>query len=139
MKEIQKLVVLGVISDGEKILVSRRLEPKEPEVHEKWDLIGGTNELGESLIDTLIREISEETGMTVEIGGLLPKTVFKTWDYHTHIQHTHLLCYVCKKKEGTPRLGDSMIGELRWVTPEEALALDLLPTAREFLKMYTNL
>jgi len=139
MKETQKLVVLGLITDGEKILVSKRLEPKEPEVHEKWDLIGGTNELGEPLTDTLRREISEETGLTVKIGGLLPKTVFKTWDYHTHLQHTHLLCYLCKKKDGTEHLGDSMIGELKWVTPKDALTLDMLPTAREFIEMYTNI
>lgn len=44
-----------------------------------WDLPGGLLEIGEPLQDGLLREVSEETGLTVEVGPLLI-----AWDHWVH-------------------------------------------------------
>jgi len=58
----------GVIFDGGTVLLARRnQDPGKGE----WSLPGGAVELGERVVDALKREIGEEVGITVEIGGLI--------------------------------------------------------------------
>lgn len=140
MEQKQKLVVLGIIKNPEgNILVSQRLDPKIKEAHLKWDVPGGTNEFGESLEETLKREIFEETGLNVEINELIPKCVSKNWEHQDYLQHTLVFCFKCKLINGELCLKDHKINQLKWVKPEEALKLDLLPTTEEFLKYHNKL
>lgn len=68
-----KLIVLGLITNNKnEILLSQRFDPDIKDAHLKWDLLGGTNEFGESLETTLKREIKEETGLRVKVMNLLP-------------------------------------------------------------------
>jgi ADP-ribose pyrophosphatase YjhB (NUDIX family) len=58
----------GVIFDGATVLLARRnQDPGKGE----WSLPGGAVELGEKVVDALKREIAEEVGLTVAIGGLV--------------------------------------------------------------------
>jgi ADP-ribose pyrophosphatase YjhB (NUDIX family) len=57
------LAVGGVVVDQGRVLLVRR--GKEPAMGQ-WSLPGGVLELGESLAEGLIREVREETGLTVE-------------------------------------------------------------------------
>lgn len=54
--------VYGVAIDNEKLLV---IEKNSGPYQNRYDLPGGAQEVGESMIDTLEREILEETGFTV--------------------------------------------------------------------------
>ena len=68
MEKKSKLVVLGLIENqNNEYLLSQRYDPDVPEAHLKWDFPGGTNEFGESLEETLEREVLEETGLKIEI------------------------------------------------------------------------
>jgi 8-oxo-dGTP diphosphatase len=58
----------GVIFDGATVVLARR--DQEPGKGE-WSLPGGAVELGEKVEDALKREIEEEVGITVDIGGLV--------------------------------------------------------------------
>jgi mutator protein MutT len=51
-----------VVEKGKVLLVRRGKEPLKG----KWSLPGGMLELGESLQDGVVREVKEETGLTVE-------------------------------------------------------------------------
>jgi 8-oxo-dGTP diphosphatase len=51
-----------IVADGRVLLVRRRTEPRRGH----WSLPGGLFELGESLSAGLVREVREETGLTVE-------------------------------------------------------------------------
>ncbi len=132
-------MVLGIIQDRDgKILVSQRSDPKIKEAHLKWDVPGGTNEFGESLKETLKREIVEETGLDAEVMQLLPECISKNWDHEEYLLHTLLLCYTCQYKGGNLQSKDHKINDLKWVSPQEALHLDLLSTTRQFIEIFNQ-
>jgi 8-oxo-dGTP diphosphatase len=62
--------VHGVIEDRGKILVLRRA-PSMTYKPGAWDLPGGHLEANESFEECLVREVAEETGLTIEIERLL--------------------------------------------------------------------
>ncbi len=136
MEKKSIIVVLGIIENEQgEVLLSLRNDPKFPGAHLKWDLIGGKNEMGESLEETLIREVDEETGFKIKIEKMLPYSICKNWELLELFQHTLLFCYVCRVVSGELQNREDKIRELRWVTQEEALKLDLLFSAREYLEM----
>ena len=51
-------------SDGKFLLLRRSLE-KYPEIKGRWDIVGGRIDPGIALKENLIREIDEETGLTL--------------------------------------------------------------------------
>jgi len=51
-----------IVEDGRVLLVRRGTEP----LLGKWTLPGGALEVGESLTEVVVREVREETGLTVE-------------------------------------------------------------------------
>jgi ADP-ribose pyrophosphatase YjhB (NUDIX family) len=64
-----------VVDDQGRILLHRRQD------NDMWALPGGKMELGESLADCAIREVKEETGLDVQVVGIVgtytdPKHVF---------------------------------------------------------------
>ena len=63
-----KLTVDGIIYDNNKILlIKRRNNPFKG----KWALPGGFVEYGEKTVDSVIREISEETGLNTRVNKLI--------------------------------------------------------------------
>ena len=58
----------GVIFEGASVLLAKR--GQEP-AKGTWSLPGGAVELGEKVLDALKREIREEVGIQIEVGGLI--------------------------------------------------------------------
>lgn len=140
MERKQKIVVLGIIEDATgSILVTERLDPKVKAAHKKRDIPGWTNEFGESLEETLIREIREETGLSVKDLEVLPQHYSKFREHEDFLQHTLLFCYTCTLEGGTLTISDPKIGEVKWMPLEEALQLDLLETTNFFLQKYLEM
>lgn len=54
-----------VVNDAGEILLIRRSD------NDNWAIPGGAMDLGESLVDTAVRETLEETGVQVEVTGLV--------------------------------------------------------------------
>jgi mutator protein MutT len=137
MKKKSIVVALGIIENGRgEILLSLRNDPKFPGAHLKWDLVGGKVEMGESLEKTIKREAKEESGFKISVGKMLPHCICKNWELPGYFQHTLVFCYVTKKLSGKLHSKDPKIDELKWVTPGKALKMDLIFSARIFLKLY---
>lgn len=85
----------GVLADDEgRILLQRRSDLSS------WGLPGGAMELGESSVDTCIREFYEETGIRVEASRLL--NVYTNFDNHYpngDVAQTIVILYEVKAKE----------------------------------------
>lgn len=132
-------VVLGVPSrsDG-RVLLSQRHAPESPQVHHKWQLIGGGVEFGEHAEEALVREFQEETMLQAEI--LFPYPIVKTsvWtssqlnsEYSTHAT---LLTYIIRLNDDKPNwINDPETADARWFTLEEISQLDALPHTLEIV------
>ena len=65
-------IATGIIKHNDKYLIARRLEPKF--LKGKWEFPGGTIEPNETKFETLVREIKEETNLTI-------KPIKELWSY----------------------------------------------------------
>lgn len=104
-----------LVQDG-KVLLLRR-GPTAPWMPGKWNLPGGTMDEGETPAQTAAREAEEE--VSVKVSGLRKLT-------HQSLPDFDLTVFITSKFSGQPRMTWEN-SEMRWVTPEEALKLDLVP------------
>jgi 8-oxo-dGTP diphosphatase len=111
--------ILGVgalIYDGDRVLLVQR--GKEP-LKGFWSLPGGAVESGERVEQALLREVLEETCLTVKIvrfGEIFERIMP---DPEGRIEyHYVLLDYVCEIESGQPRAGSDS-ADVRWFSPEE--------------------
>lgn len=98
------------------------LQYRSPERYKKWSgyaFPGGHIEEGESLAESVIREIYEETGLTI----VDPKLVaVKDWPLDEEGRYI-VFCY--KATEFTGQLRSSEEGEVSWVEKDQLDQLDL--------------
>lgn len=140
MQQKTKVVVLGVVRNNHgEILLSQRFEPVLPEVHLKWELPGGTIEFGESPIETVVREVAEETGLQVQVKRLLPVCHSKVWNYPDHQQHTLILGFECELLGGELTTTDHKVSSHQWVSVTQAQQADLLEGTEKFLGVLEEL
>jgi 8-oxo-dGTP diphosphatase len=57
-----------VVLDGSRVLLVKRAH--EP-LKGQWSLPGGAVELGETLQEAVVREVREETGLTIDVGAVV--------------------------------------------------------------------
>jgi 8-oxo-dGTP diphosphatase len=119
-REYPEAPIIGVgavvIDSGKVLLVRRGQEPLKGE----WSLPGGALELGETLQQGVVREVLEETGLTVVPGGIVEVLDRITQDELSgRIRYHYVLVdFLCRVTGGTLR-GGSDAEEARWVTQEE--------------------
>lgn len=98
-----------------------------------WALPGGGHDPGESITDTVIREVKEETGLDVEVVRLVgtytnPRHVMAYDDGEVRQQFS--LCFEARWIGGTPREDGTETKEVRWVSPADLSALNMHPSMR---------
>ncbi len=106
--------VAAIIFDQDRVLVIERGTPPGEGL---WSLPGGKLEAGESLSQAVAREVSEETGLVVEVGPLACVVERMGDGYHFVI-----LDYLARWIGGTLAAA-SDVRDARWVTAEELAAL----------------
>jgi mutator protein MutT len=130
----RKLVILGLVENNRgEILLTQRYEPEFPGAHLRWEVPGGAHDWGETLEETCRREIAEETGIKVEIIGLLPLHYENIWDHPEYEMEVVLLGFHCRYESGEPVLGDHKIADIKWFDKHHLPDFDYLPPTREWI------
>ncbi|WP_284581661.1 NUDIX domain-containing protein [Streptomyces sp. 2P-4] len=116
-----------VVDDAGRVLLQRRTD------NGMWALPGGVMELGESIAQCAVRETLEETGITVEITGIVgtytnPGHVFAYDD--GEVRQEFSICLLARPTGGTLRASDESF-EVAWFAPE---AIDDLPMVSSIRK-----
>lgn len=115
-----------VVRDGAVLLVKRAAEP----LRGRWSLPGGVVELGETLEEAVVRELKEETHLTVRVLGLVEAFDRITRDSEGRTRyHYVLLDFLCEALDLNPVAG-SDVDAVAWVRPEEFAAYELGPHAQ---------
>ena len=110
------LAVSAAIIRGGKVLVVRRA--RRPALN-LYTLPGGAVELGEPLTDAIIREVREETSLSVKPVALAGHREVIARDAHGRIErHFVILCFAARWLAGEPILNDEL-DDARWVDPSE--------------------
>ena len=109
-----------VTDDAGRILLQRRTDSGN------WALPGGGMEMNESLADSVVREVKEETGLDIEVTGLVgtytdPRHIIAYTDGEVRRQFN--ICYTARVTGGQLAISDEST-ELRFIDPAE---LDSLP------------
>lgn len=97
-----------------------------------WALPGGGHDVGESVADTVVREVQEETGIDVAVDNIVglytdPRHVMAYDDGEVRQQFS--ICFRAHPTGGQLRTS-SESKEVRWVSPTDLEALDIHPSMR---------
>ena len=128
----QPIVGVGavIICNGKILLEKRKNEPGKG----KWSVPGGLVELGESVKQTVIREVKEETGLEVEKPEHIDVVDNIIRDESGRVKyHFVIIDYFMKLKGGTLKAA-SDAEELKWVPLSDVEKYDLTKTFRAFFQ-----
>ena len=99
-----------------------------------WTLPKGTPDPGETIEQTALREVGEETGLEVRIVGPLPSIEYAFVQDGTRIQKT-VHYFLMEPTGGDLSRHDAEFERVRWVAFEEAGALLRFATERELVAL----
>jgi len=103
-------VVAVIVDDHERVVLSRR---SVPPFLGMWVMPGGKIGLGEPMLSALHREVREEVGIDVVIGGLID--VFEHVTPGVDSDHHVILYYRCRPSRPELTPNPSEVSEARWV------------------------
>jgi len=110
------LAVSAAIFRNGKVLVVRRA--RKPALN-LYTLPGGAVEAGETLVEAAIREVREETSLSIEPVALAGhREVIARDDEGKVERHFVILCFASRWLAGEPVLSDEL-DDSRWVDPSE--------------------
>lgn len=121
-----------VIWRGDKVLLIRRgHEPAKDE----WRLPGGGQEIGETIMQTAVREAKEETGLDVMPLGIVTALDSIFYDSEERIEYHYTLIEVLAESlEGEPVAGDDAV-DVRWATIDEVEDLCAWPEIARVVRL----
>ncbi|GGA28345.1 NUDIX hydrolase [Psychrobacillus lasiicapitis] len=107
--------------------------------HGGWVFPGGQVEAGENLMDALIREIKEESGIDVAVSkliGVYSNTgIHKFYDGITDVPTKVMMDYVCNPVGGELATSEET-SDSQWIVKEKVLDLVTAPAIRTRYKAY---
>jgi len=119
-----------IICNGKILLAKRGSEPGK----NKWSIPGGLVELGETVQETTVREVKEETNLEVQVRRLIDVVDNLEPDEKGRLRyHFVVLDFLVHLKEGSLRAGSDVL-DVRWVPLDEVEEYDLTKTFREFFE-----
>lgn len=133
MPEHRIAVKAFVVAHG-RLLVVRR-QPKDINLPKIWELPGGRLEPGEDPFKGLMREVKEETGLSVTIGAPIEVRHFKLKKGPI----ITMIIFLCETDGGTVKLSAEHTA-FDWITVDEAkqssLAVFYHPSVDAYLRLF---
>lgn len=127
------LVGVGVLVwRGDHVLLIRRGRPPG---EGEWSLPGGAQELGETLFETAVREVKEETGLAIMPVSVLTAVDNIVRDPDGGIRyHYTIIDIMAEWLSGEPQPRDDIVA-VQWATTEDAIAAVAWPATKRVLRM----
>ena len=117
---------------ADRVLVQHRL-PKKGNPWAGLTFPGGHVEVGESIVDSMVREFKEETGLT--ISGLT-NCGYVQWFNPAEDSEYIIFCF--KASAFTGELKSSAEGAMEWMSLEEMKHGPLAPNMEKYLEVFIN-
>jgi ADP-ribose pyrophosphatase YjhB (NUDIX family) len=126
----QPIVGVGavVVCSNEILLEKRGNEPGKG----KWSIPGGIIELGEEAVQTVVREVREETNLMVEKPELMDVVDNVERDENGKVKYHFVIIDYFLRLSGGRAKASSDAAELRWVRLEDVESYVLTRSFREF-------
>ena len=124
------LAVSAAIVRAGQVLLVRRARPPAAGL---FSLPGGVVELGETLEEAVVREVREETGLTIEPVGLagFRETIVRDGDARIE-RHFVILPFAARWRAGEVELNEEL-SEARWLEPAGIAELPTTPGLGEIV------
>lgn len=127
--EKSPLTTLCYIEKDDKYLMLHRVKKQKDVNKDKWIGIGGHFETGESPEECLLREVKEETGLTLTGFSFRGIVTFSAVGFPTE----YMCLYTADQFEGT--LTECDEGTLEWVEKERLMSLNLWEGDKIFFRL----
>ena len=127
-----RLTTLCYLEKDESYLMLHRVTKKNDENHDKWIGVGGHFEFQESPEDCLLREVKEETGLTLNSFSFRGIVTFNSDDHEAEYMHL----YTSSDFSGS--LIQCNEGNLEWVKKSQIENLTLWEGDKIFLRLLAN-
>jgi len=121
-------VVLG----GDMVLMIQRGKPPR---QGSWSLPGGAQELGETIHEAARREVREETGLEIEIFGLIDVVDSVRPDADDKIEYHYTLIDVAGHAVGGTLMAGVDAQDCRWFTRPEIDAMDIWSETKRIIAL----
>lgn len=127
--ETTELTVLCLIQKDGKILLQNRVKTD----WQGYAFPGGHIEVGESIVDAVVREVREETGLTIYNPVLCGVKQFPLKD--GKYENGRYLVFLFRADKFTGEVTSSDEGEMRWIAKDELHNYNLVQDFDDMLKV----
>ena len=115
-----------IIDDDGRFLLGKRTD------NALWTIPGGGMKPGETIAETVVREVKEETGIAVEVVSLIgiysnPRHVIEYSDGEVRQQFS--VCFACRRIGGELATSDET-SEVGYFSPDEIEGMEIHPSIR---------
>lgn len=123
-------IAAGLIFHNGKVLIGQRRRGKVQELF--WEFPGGKLEAGETLEQCLQRELREELGLEIEVGGLLARSVHQ-YGFGTVAVNVFTASCANPQIKAMPDHEQCL-----WVAPAQLLDYEFLPADVPIIEKYLS-
>ena len=125
--EKAELTVLCLIQDGNRVLLQNRVKND----WKGYTLPGGHVEAGESFVDAVVREMKEETGLSIKN----PRIVGIK---HFPMENGRYIVLLFKATEFEGTVVSSEEGEMEWIDLDNLSAINVVEDFHDLMKVMNN-
>lgn len=114
-QKILNIVVAGIEYNNKWLFIKR----ERGDYRKKWALVGGKMHFDETIKESILREIKEETGLEVEWVGIKSILNEKLKEKNSGETTQHFIIILCLTKANSDEVKETEEGELSWFTKQK--------------------